>query len=615
MSASVSASERVPTTFLADPAAVVHKLRSDWEVFHEQRTVGRHIRPVIATSWDRSLELGVSPDRQAADVDRETLEGFDGRVQIRRLFGVSADPVTGELADELAGSNSAIVVCDDHGVIVDRRGDPAILRRTDRQNFVQGASWSEQSAGTNGIGLALALGRPAQVFSAEHFCVGFQDYACTAAPVRHPVTREVIGVLDVTTKCEELTYHTYAMVVHAARDIERQLEEHVLGGERELLERYLRGRVGLQMPFITVDRSGRTIIQNALAAERLSASDDLPAVLQIVRQALTESSDLSREVELSVGRSSVRAHLVRAEDEVIGAVVAVEPVRTRRPPQEPLGWQPLQGTSSTLRLLLARAERTAIACLPAVIEGEPGTGKRTLAEAMHARSPRRDEPLAVVNFAARSWRPEWEAALRSAGTIVLRRLTALSETQQLELAETVESMRTQERSPWLISIMTAGDRPLRLELLHRLGSSRLVIPPLRERTADIESIVLGWAIREAADRPDSRPLRVSDEALIALRGHDWPGNVRELLNTLAAAAALQASRHVIRPDDLTLAGPAARSHQVQSYGAVDLRNIERDAIEQALAQTGGNISRAAELLGISRSTLHRRLQTYRLIGC
>lgn len=610
MTTPFAVSERVPTTFLADPSAVAGKLRGEWAAFQEQRTVGEHIRPVIATSWSRSLELGVSPDRRAADAGGGALQGFDWRVQIKRLFELSAAPVTQELADELTGSNSAIVICDEQGVIVGRRGDPSILRRTERQNFVPGASWNEQCAGTNGIGLVLALGRPAQVFSAEHFCIGFQDYACTAAPVRHPVTRSVIGVLDVTTRCEELSHHTYAMVVHAARDIERHLEEHVFGRERELLERYLRGRVGLQVPFITVDRSGRTIIQNAIAAERLSASEDLPSVLQVVRDALRQGADTSRDIELSFGRAVVRAHLVRADDEVIGALVAVEPIRQRTAAREKqMGWQPLHGRSQAIRQLTARAERIAIACIPVVVEGEPGTGKRTLAKAMHARSPRRDRPLAVVNFATKTWRQDWEEAARGASTIVLRRMTALSERQQLDLAETVEALRAREGAPWTIAIVTAGDHPLRLELLDRLGPSSLVVPPLRERPGDVVPIVEDWVAREGA----GNPVRFSDEALQVLRAYDWQGNVRELLNVLAAAR-LQATGSVVRADDLDITGAHARSRSAQPYTATELRKVERNTIERALAQTGGNVSQAAALLGISRSTLHRRLSAYRLIG-
>jgi transcriptional regulator of acetoin/glycerol metabolism len=601
--------ERIPTSFLANPSRVRAKLRKDWQAFHEEKRVGENIRSAIAKSWTRSLALGVSPDRRAADVDRETLSGFEGRQQIKRLFGLSAKPVTRELSDELAGSNSAIVLCDETGIIVSRTGDASILSLTERQNFVPGASWNEQCAGTNGIGLALALGRPAQVFAAEHYCIGFQGYACTAAPVRHPVTRELIGVLDVTMKASEITHHTCAMVVHAARDIERQLEEHILGRERQLLERYLRGRVGLQVPFITVDHSGRTIIQNALAAEEVSASEDLPRILVMVRDALRDGMDMRRDLDLSLGRADVCAHLVRAGDEVIGAVVAVEPLPFRPPAREkpkPAGWQPLHGRSRAIRQVIARAERVALALIPAVIEGEPGTGKQTLAEAMHARSSRHRDRLAVVNFATRNWRQDWEKATRSGGTLVLRRLTALSETQQLDLAESIEGLRGRPRTPWTIAIVTVGNHTLRLELLHRLGPGSLVLPPLREHTADIEAIVESWQQREA------KGLRIADDALAALRSYRWPGNARELLNTLNGAS-LQASGSTIRLEDLDITD-GTRAQAAQPYSATALRDVERNAIDRALAQTGGNVMKAAGLLGISRSTLHRRLRTYRLIG-
>lgn len=379
--------DRVPSSFLGDKVRVVRDLHADWTRFHTDGTVGSHTRSVIARSWDRSRQLAVSPDRRAADVERGALRGFDSRDQVKRLLLDAAAPIRRLLSDELDGSNSAVVLCDDAGRMIARDGDASILRRTEAQNFVPGADWSEECAGTNGIGLALALGRPAQVFSAEHFCAGFQDYACTAAPLRHPVTREMIGVLDVTTRASEITHHTFAMVVHAARAIEHEMEEHVFGRERELLERYLRGRVGQDVPFFTVDRSGRTIIQNAVAAEALP-SEDLPAVMHIVRRSLRSGSDAESELDLSTGRGVVECHVVRADGDPIGALVAVRPLRPTRAARSSSDWQPLVGRSPGIREVLARAQRVAELHVPAVIVGEAGTGKLTLALAMHDCSAR-----------------------------------------------------------------------------------------------------------------------------------------------------------------------------------------------------------------------------------
>ena len=602
-----SPGERVPSTVLADPQAAIRGLRAAWEAYQEDGLQDAHVRSAIVNSWSRSREYSVSPDRRAADIDAGALAGFDSRDQTRRLLTQVWRTTKTQLSDALSGSDSAVVICDDAGHILDRGGDPAILRSTEIQNFVPGSDWSEEGAGTNGIGLVLALSRPAQVFSAEHFCVGFQSYACTAAPVRHPVTRAVIGVLDVTTKASAINPHTFAMVVHAARAMERDMEEHVFGRERELLERYLRGRIGLEVPFFTVDRSGRTIIQNAAAAQMLRG-DDLSSILVLVREALHSGKQLECDLELNSGRVELSCHIVHAYEDVIGAGVSLRPVRRRHgasPATSQPGWPPPIGSGPVMRSLLEQAERVSARCVSAVIVGEPGTGKMMLARAMHQGSSRAQEPAVVVNFAQRGWRDEL-AASAGCRTLILRRAAALPEVQQLEVAAAVESLH--QADVWTLTIVTDKDR-MRLELLHRLAHTQLLVPPLRERMEDLALLVTDWCQRQR-QAGELAPL-VSPSAVDALRRHHWPGNIRELLNVLAAAR-LQSSGRVIERSNLSL---ASVNGECGGHGhATALRDIEREAIEHALAQTRGNVSRAAGLLGVSRATLHRRLREYRLLG-
>jgi DNA-binding NtrC family response regulator len=258
--------------------------------------------------------------------------------------------------------------------------------------------------------------------------------------------------------------------------------------------------------------------------------------------------------------------------------------------------------------LFRRAGRVAERCIPVVIDGEPGTGKLSLALALHARSPRADRPLALVTCTARGWRREWHGALAGDGTVVLRRLGTLADGHQLELAAELDAMAGDE-GPWPIGILTAGDRQPRPELLHRLAQARLTMPPLRDRGADVTLIATDWCRRQERDEPPGPSL--GPAAQEALAAHDWPGNVRELLSVLAAARINQRGTH-ITPHDLGLPGAGPSRRGVGS--TIELRAVERDAIERALEQTGGNISHAADVLGTSRSTLYRRLRTYRIVG-
>src|SRR5216683_2738908 len=106
--------------------------------------------------------------------------------------------VMSHLTDFLAASGYVVVLSDARGRLLDVVGDTAIRRRLARIDFVPGGDWSEAAAGTNAIGTALADGHGVQLMAAEHYCDGWQDLTCTAAPIRHPFTGEVMGILDVT---------------------------------------------------------------------------------------------------------------------------------------------------------------------------------------------------------------------------------------------------------------------------------------------------------------------------------------------------------------------------------------------------------------------------------
>src|SRR5258708_26700477 len=160
--------------------------------------VSKTPRPFILDSWQRCRTLEVNPSRRCAPlaIARETQ-----LYQLREnhaLLMQAAQPIMNHLMDFLADSGYVIVLSDAQGRLLDVVGDATIRRHLARIDFVPGGNWSEAGAGTNAIGTALADGHIVQLMAAEHYCDGWQDLTCTAAPTRHPFTSEVIGVLDVT---------------------------------------------------------------------------------------------------------------------------------------------------------------------------------------------------------------------------------------------------------------------------------------------------------------------------------------------------------------------------------------------------------------------------------
>jgi transcriptional regulator of acetoin/glycerol metabolism len=235
---------------------------------------------------------------------------------------------------------------------------------------------------------------------------------------------------------------------------------------------------------------------------------------------------------------------------------------------------------------------------PTVIWGEPGTGKLMLAEHLHRIGG--GGPLTLVACASDAWEAKLDRAAALGETAVLRRLHALAPAAQLQLCDRLDALTEAGVMPWLIALANPQACRPQEELLSRLGGASLVLPPLRDRPADIRPLVEHWcATRER--RFGTRPA-LSAGAWELVLGYAWPGNERELMSTLDAAS--RRGGPVIGGKSLQLR-PAL-------FPSATLRDIERAAIETALQRTGGNVSQAARGLGIGRATLHRRLRDYRL---
>lgn len=180
----------------------------------------RSLRPRVRVSWDRCLPA-VDPTQLIPAFHRSD-ELSERRERRERLVWAAA-PVIDFLANRLGGLGYAVVITDEGGCILSMDADPAVRRRLAAIDFEPGSDWCEASAGTNAIGTSLVDGRPVQLLAAEHFCEGWTDYTCTAAPVRCPETLEVIGTLDVTGRYPLVRSHLLPLIMACALEIEERL--------------------------------------------------------------------------------------------------------------------------------------------------------------------------------------------------------------------------------------------------------------------------------------------------------------------------------------------------------------------------------------------------------
>ncbi|MBN1825879.1 MAG: sigma-54-dependent Fis family transcriptional regulator [Candidatus Eisenbacteria bacterium] len=285
-----------------------------------------------------------------------------------------------------------------------------------------------------------------------------------------------------------------------------------------------------------------------------------------------------------------------------------------------------------------------------LIRGESGTGKEVIARAIHRASPRKGGPFVEVNCAALVDtlleselfgiekrvatgvdRREGKFEQASGGTLFLDEIGDMSLATQAKVLRAMQSHRIErvggkEMVDVDVRILAATNVNLeeavregrfREDLFYRLNVITVEIPPLRERREDIPHFVEHFLRRFNAEF--SKPIEgIDEEAMDALRSYSWPGNVRELENTIERAF-LMSRDAMIRAEDLPEkirgAAPSRESFAFRLPDeGIDLEQVEREFILQALEKTGGNRTRAAELLGLTRRILGYRLDKYRIRG-
>ena len=299
--------------------------------------------------------------------------------------------------------------------------------------------------------------------------------------------------------------------------------------------------------------------------------------------------------------------------------------------------------SPAMKSVLKLVERIGPADANVLIMGENGTGKEVITRVLHSISSRRSKPLISVNAGALAeglFESELFGHVRGAftdaktdrvgrfelaagGTLFLDEIGNVPLNLQAKLLRVIEtgefervgSSKTQKVNVRLLSA-TNADLPaevaqgrFRQDLLFRLNTVEIRLPPLRDRLEDIP-VLADYFLKIHRERYRRPIIGFTTEALDALRHHLWPGNVRELDHVIERAV-LMSTGNMVTAFDLALeATPDARlSAQLEE---MSLEDAERLLIKKALARFEGNANRAAEALGLSRSALYRRLQKYGL---
>jgi sigma-54 dependent transcriptional regulator, acetoin dehydrogenase operon transcriptional activator AcoR len=644
---------------------------------------------LIDASHARCADLGLSRFEQPdlSPLGKSELAVLRERNQ--RLYQHAA-PIMETLHEQIARTQSMVVLCDVTGTVIHSIGDDDFLGRASKVALQPGVNWSESSKGTNAIGTALVAESPTLVHADEHFMHANHFLTCSAAPILDP-RGNILGVLDVTGDQRGYHQHTMALVKMSAR----MIENHWLSDDyRHVMRLHFHTRaefIGTLMEgILAVAPDGKIVGANRGALDQLGVSGaavrmhTLASLIGHTVSALVDRFRMPMALPLPVHLPDGRQMFAVARFDMPSwqpaapgaAVKSAQDADTRVPhaphiraatvPTMP-GMDLLTRDDPQMSAIADKLRRVVDRDIPILILGETGTGKELLARAIHQESARAKQPFVAVNCAsipdtlieaelfgyedgaftgARRKGQVGRIVQANGGTLFLDEIGDMPIALQAHLLRVLQERQVMPLGGGKpiavdVAIVCATHRNLRdmisaqtfrEDLYYRLNGLAVRLPPLRQRS-DLELL----AERIVRQESGNQPLRLAPEVAAQLGRHHWPGNVRQLANVLRTACVMAMAQaqtpapgpNLIRlehlPDDfleelrqaddaptpaaaLPPDAPLAPAGEAPLAAGTSLDAIEIDVIRRTLEAAGGNISQAAQRLGISRNTIYRKLR-------
>ena len=617
------------------------------------------LSPAIGGSWRRcALDYELDPARHYSPtvVDAATLA--ERRGQHAELLQVASAEIDW-LYDYIAESGYALILTDASGIVLYEKTDATLADTFRASGLLTGADWSERREGTNGIGTCIAESRPIIVHREEHFRSSHIGLTCFGSPIRDPAGA-LVAVLDASTlnaRDPRAGFeHTMALVNMSARLIEKYLFLHHFQHDivfrfharPEFVNLQHDGAIALakDATIIAVDETAVHLLGAESRAELTGRRID--DIFDIRAEELVEPLPGSRR-ELQAVRHAQLGRRFFASLDYRASITssaysspAPKPPRIIRfaaaeAPKSRLTLEELAGEDPLMLRNVRSAHRIATSRVPVMIQGPTGAGKEVFARALHTASDRAAMPFVALNCAAipeslieselfgyrsgaftgaRKEGMRGKILQSSGGTLFLDEIGDMPVGLQTRLLRVLEE---QEVIPLGadtalkvdLRVICASHQNLRAmiargefreDLYYRLNGITLELPPLALRT-DKERLIREFL---AAETSDNRPAAIEVDAFEQLLAYGWPGNVRELRNVIRTALAI-CDGGVVRLKDLP--------SEVRD-GATDCTSpvpdpappaaTDRTELLRTLRECEGNMSRAAEHLGVSRNTLYRR---------
>ncbi|MEN1760463.1 sigma-54-dependent Fis family transcriptional regulator [Anoxynatronum sibiricum] len=622
------------------------------------------VKDYITRSHARSQEYGVELGRiYSSKILRG--EALREKMDENRELIETAMPFLQQLCDFVRGSGFFAILTDWEGCILDIQGDDEVLREAARLEMNPGAYMHERHIGTNAMGTALAEKIPVQVDGDEHYVTAYHRWTCSAAPIHDPKGR-MIGTLDLTGRSHLVHSHTLGMVVAAVNAIEQMLTIRQANQKLELARNSISTIIdAITSGIFTVGPRGYIKTMNKTASEMLGYKPEEIRGLHIasvvdnwenIQQNLEKGINYMEE-EIDANGKNGRIHCTFStypveyrDGEHQGVVCVIKEARRLRKIAHKMAgsravytFDKIVGRNQQFLKLIDYAHRVSDSPSTVLITGESGVGKEVFAQAIHNASDRRDEAFVAINCGAlprnlieselfgyedgaftgakrggQMGKFEWA----DGGTLFLDEIGEMPydmQTNLLRVLETGKLFRVggNKEIDVDVRIIAATNKDLRTEvekgnfrrdLYYRLNVVPLELMPLRERKDDI-SLLVDYFITVKSMKLGKNPVMLSRDQIRRLTDYHWPGNIRELENAVEQIINLNTCR-LWEQDCQIISGDLETTPQGNEIEC--LEEMERRHIERVYQSYNGNVSLAAEALGIGRNTFYRKAKKYQI---
>ncbi len=594
----------------------------------------------VVESWYRCKKKDVNPYLSKG---REVLSENLLAVQKEKnsLFLNSSLPHVNKMEDMVKELGMIALLIDPEGYVLSLTGNQGVLQDAGKINFIEGVRWTEGEVGTNAIGTALQIKEPIMINGTEHFSIASHGWSCSAAPI-HKDDGTLLGVIDVSCPLNRTHPYMLGMVATMAHAIEQDLRGVARQNELELAQKSM-DLIETSELVIICNNEKKVVAASQLV--RLKIRNCLGMKVNELLQygfSIQKESPLYSEVHNCVIGSSLRL----SEEMANNTNYTYIPSATSRN----IYFEGEVGTSDSFRHVLNDIKRVAPTDATVYILGETGTGKELVAKAIHENSSRKDGPFIAINCGAipqelmeselfgyvegaftgarrHGYKGKFEQA--NNGTLFLDEIGEIPPNMQIALLRVLQERKVipiggKNEIPINVRVITATHRDLSLlvnegtfrkDLYYRLHVYPIHVPPLRERKEDIPYFVQYFCQKHQWH------IEWPNEFFNRLKSYDWPGNIRELFNVLERMKIVAADLTEDNPNFLHLLDTYIKVTPTfnEKFEKTELQapstireKIQKDLMIEALHKTKGNVTLAAKLIDIPRSTFYKRMKKFNI---